>query len=567
MLAPETFQRSKIVCLSLLQVLRVSMFYIFSPTHFIPGIPTENQRHLHVKAYLHSHASDVIPLSALSILHSYEAKNLPAPMKTYAKLISTLFSIKSAVAKGQAWDLFTHMRYVAHPNPDDVLYTMMIRACSSPISASILSEPEHALDLWTEMTVDHQIAPTLGSYNAIILACARSGTKTYVNEAFRIAREMLDAHRDAYGRPMFRPSRKTFCALLEGAKRLGDLERARWILAEMVRNSKESEDMIDEEVMMHIFHAYTSYTPPFTRSLVRIVEDTPSVTKEAVDFSERSTDVALEEQAPMFGPLPPQSRDQVITEAEALFYQIIEESGAETLPLVPRFHHVQLSQRLVNSYLSVHYRHSSLEKARQLFWSLFEEVNVKRSPRSFSEALQRCAFSFKHERQEALRFAGEIMTKWEALEEQASARLIETVYSNHIRLLTLCVFSFSLVLLLIVSRAGKVEEAMNEVRRFVAKYPPSCVQSSASKLAIRGTRTSLVASRPLVRMTSTVDMPDDAVPPILTFGDLELLHHRLMTEGDEKEISYIKFICKTYEGRLRSRRQGSLTAKPEVEKI
>jgi len=82
---------------------------------------------------------------------------------------------------------------------------------------------------------------------------------------------MLDSHRDAHAFPAFRPDRKTFCALLEGAKRIGDLGRE--ILAEMVRgrgvNSKEEDTgkdgqvEIDEEVMMHMFHTYAAYRLPF----------------------------------------------------------------------------------------------------------------------------------------------------------------------------------------------------------------------------------------------------------------------------------------------------------------
>jgi hypothetical protein len=161
------------------------------------------------------------------------------------------------------------MRYVAHPIPDVVLYTLMIRACASPVTTRFSSEPEKALDLWTEMTVDQNITPTVGAYNAIILACARSGTKTYVNEAFRLARQMLDSHRDAHGRSPFRPNKRTFCALLEGAKRIGDLGRARWILAEMVKESDGTnsvEVVIDEEVMVHVFNAYASYNVPTIRT-------------------------------------------------------------------------------------------------------------------------------------------------------------------------------------------------------------------------------------------------------------------------------------------------------------
>jgi len=46
------------------------------------------------------------------------------------------------------------------------------------------------------------------------------------NEALRLASRCW-THRDAHGFPAFRPDVKTFCALLEGAKRIGDLGRAR----------------------------------------------------------------------------------------------------------------------------------------------------------------------------------------------------------------------------------------------------------------------------------------------------------------------------------------------------
>lgn len=152
------------------------------------------------------------------------------------------------------------MRYIAHPEPDIPLYTLMICACTSPISSSHSSDPLWALDLWTEMTINHCLPPSLGAYNTIILACAWSGSKTYVNEAFWLAKQMLDSHRDAHGTSTFRPDQKTFCALLEGAKWLGDLAWARWILAEMVNgHNKDKGDVdgdVNEEVMMHVFHAW-----------------------------------------------------------------------------------------------------------------------------------------------------------------------------------------------------------------------------------------------------------------------------------------------------------------------
>ena len=116
------------------------------------------------------------------------------------------------------------MRYVAHPFPDTYLYTAMIAACASRV---IAPQPARALDLFTKMTVDKCIALTTAAYTAAIYACSCLCEKLYVGEAFRLAREMLDGHRDAYGQPAPVLDRRTFCALLEGAKHVGDLAKVR----------------------------------------------------------------------------------------------------------------------------------------------------------------------------------------------------------------------------------------------------------------------------------------------------------------------------------------------------
>ncbi|KAJ3501788.1 hypothetical protein NLJ89_g9181 [Agrocybe chaxingu] len=385
--------------------------------------PTQLQRHLHVQAHLKAASLDEVPTSALDLLHHYEGQSVPAPMQTYTAVITSLFSRPSSLGRAHAWDLFSHMRYVAHPTPDALLYTLMIRACANPITTRYSSEPEKALDLWTEMTVDQKIQPTVGSYNAIILACARSGTKTYVNEAFRLARQMLDSHRDARGNSPFRPDKKTFCALLEGAKRIGDLGRARWILAEMVRGAREdgvntAEVEIDEEVMMHVFHAYAAYKPPFSRAATVVVKDgssgSSSLSEAKSELEETQTSVQVpdgaptssntslavedEDDRPSFAHIPPQSRAEVIREAKLLFNRILQDrsdaasSATVSLPFAEKkFRNVELTTRLLTSYLSIFYRHASLETSRELFWTLFEEIGVQRSPRTHVEALERCA--------------------------------------------------------------------------------------------------------------------------------------------------------------------------------
>ena len=399
----------------------------------------------------------------MELLHRYEGQNAPAPIQTYTSVITSLFSLTTSLARAQAWDIFAHMRYVAHPNPDVFLYTLMIRACASPVSTRYPSEPEKALDLWTEMTQDQKLTPTVGSYNAIILACAKSGVTTYVNEALRLARQMLDSHRDAHGFPAFRPDCKTFCALLEGAKRIGDLGRARWVLAEMVRgggvSTEEEADAeentrveINEEVMMHMFHAYAAYRPPFHRAATEVLEKQPTPEQQQQPVSQPSSAAIEADDLPSFAHIPPQSHQEVIREVEALFQRIIEDrngtkptaSITSSLPFSDRkFKNVDITTRLITSYMSVYFKHTFLETSREVFWKIFEEHGVLRSLRVYVEALERCAYAKKTERVVCIMFADELWIKWRevelALKDKTSndSRLIERAHAAMIRVLSL----------------------------------------------------------------------------------------------------------------------------------
>ncbi|KAJ7456891.1 hypothetical protein FB451DRAFT_1275158 [Mycena latifolia] len=540
---------------------------------FLTGAPTEPQRHLHVKCHLTATPRDHVPESALAVLHSYEAQGHPAPMKTYTSTIAALYSTHLSIARAQAWDLFAHMRYVAHPAPDVVLYTAMIRACASPVGTARSADPERALDLWTEMTVEHKLTPTVGSYNAVILACAKSGRKMYVNEAFRIAKEMLDAHRDAYGRSAYMPDRQTLCALLEGAKRIGDLARARWILADLVRSDAAEADGVDEEIMMHVFHTYTSYVPPFTRNLAMLVpgreSKTPAAASDAPATQAADQPTVANTPPPTghssrFTRVPPQTSHEVIEEVQALFQRILEDTGkdqsgpahAEDLfPGQTRFQHVKINVRLVNSYLSAHYQHSSLETSAALFWSVFNNVGLVPDARSCVDALERCGRAKRgRDRTIGLQFAERLWAEWQTLEDAGrasarpvDARMVERAHAAYIRVLTL---------------NGQLERAMDHVKAFASCYPPSHLFEYAPKASFRSTRTVLEGARPLVRLMSTTEVPDDSVPPLLMFEDLEILHHRLVAASMTAGIGYIKYLSKAYEWALRGRRDAAMKARP-----
>ena len=281
-----------------------------------------------------------------------------------------------------------------------------------------------------------------------------------------MARQMLDTHRDAHGNSAFRPDRKTFCALLEGAKRIGDLARARWILAEMVNGRSEDEgdvdvDAVDEEVMMHMFHAYAAYRPPFRRAAALLVDQQGSVQASrhtsgselsTMDDQTQTESIATSAATPAFTHIPPQSRSEVIQEVESLFSRILADTGIDS-NLDPdsvsftdkKFKNVLLTSRLLNSYLSVYYKHSSFGTFRELFWRLFDEYRVPRTARTYVEALERCGNARRgQERELALSFAEEIWAKWQVLEDgrqednrPLSGRVIEKAHMAFIRVLTL----------------------------------------------------------------------------------------------------------------------------------
>jgi len=114
-------------------------------------------------------------------------------------------------------------------------------------------------------------------------------------------------------------------------------------------------------------------------------------------------------------------------------------------------------------------------------------------------------------------------------------------------------------------RYDDLDKALDLVRAFVRRYPPPLVRAPPAKLNLRSTRTLLEgSSRPLVRMTSNVELPDDAVPPFLRFMDVEALHHRLIMFDRKQDLGYLKWVCKAYESTLRARRNEAFGARPRM---
>lgn len=357
------------------------------------------------------------------------------------------------------------MRYVAHPVPDARLYASMIRACALAPE----SQAERALDLWTEMCVDNKVPPTRDTYNALILAYARASGNhnsglSHSHEAFRYAREMLEEYRAGAGH--LRPDTQTFSALLESVKRSGDLTRARWILAELVgaytSDPVGAADLApDDQAMAHIFQAYTSYNPTLIRRDVR-TKKSASVFPQAEPLANRpvSSSLKTESKPPVSqedtsARGTPQSHAEIVAEASILFERIYDNSNSP-LPAdeASPFHRVQITSHLLNSYISVHFAHSSLVKSRKVYEDIFSrpvrsynDGTVRKNARTYMLALQRCAktasrnSSSLSKANEALSFARALWDEWQRsnLENDStvSPRSIEAVWRSMIRVLTL----------------------------------------------------------------------------------------------------------------------------------
>lgn len=324
---------------------------------------------------------------ACDILYQHELGYQPLPIAAYHAVITGLIKSPSpnAPRRALAWDMFAHMRYVAHPTPSKGLYASMIAACAKG------SEPdvERASDLFVEMTVDKRIEPTPETYAALISVYAK--TKATAVEAFRMASQMVDIGRDADGIPLLRPNRAIWMSLLEAAKRLGDLQRTHWLLTQMGKEQlalpSRLPPLIDDWAMRHVFHAYSAYRPPFRR------EYAPLKPREVVDeASERST-IAPEEETsvpdkPVSRYILPQTSHDVLQEAETIFSQILAQQQTEVTG-DSIFRGVRVTSHLLSAYLGVHFSHSiSTEQAAAKIFDLHSQLGLNISMETVLKSLQ-----------------------------------------------------------------------------------------------------------------------------------------------------------------------------------
>jgi len=507
------------------------------------------------------------------------------------------------------------MRLTAHPTPTPLIYSTMIRACAN----SRDPQPERARDLWVELldtrTSSGPIQPERTEYDAIIRAL--SSTKSTYLEAFDLLRQMLAKHTEATFVPFdesdterwsrFVPTAETFTALLEGTKRAGDLNRARWVLNEVVRLQgsglgKEWRG-VDEELMSGVFMTYASWKPVVRRTLVRgQKEQAGSHVREGTeteDIQKDDSQASKVQDYPGMTTLGTEPQDlqapsdpshaapltaaDAIREADVLFHQILQDTSSPDSDTRGPFCNVRPSARLVNSYLSVHLAHaSSISAARQVWdetWGSVGERGVRMNGWSMMQVLERCAAGEQgKDREEATEWGKAIWGEYTSFARGAGLDLvIGPTSSGSIRGTKPEVTeAFN------ASRTGtpnlyflglgprQIERTFRSMIRILALSPSTPTTESTSLLStfyetfppasILRTYTPTPHTPFQIRTTDRAGAESD-IPPHLLWSDVDVLHQRLVREGKKGEVGWLKWVCKSYEVALRKRRRWRLKGK------
>ncbi len=93
-------------------------------------------------------------------------------------------------------------------------------------------------------------------------------------------------------------------------------------------------------------------------------------------------------------------------------------------------------------------------------------------------------------------------------------------------------------------RLDNLTESLRILDLFTRRFPSSDI-TTLSPLPIRST----------ILSTSPLRTLEDNVPPHILFPDIEMLHHRLVREGDAQGLAFVKWVCKLYEAALGKRRK------------
>ncbi|KAG8835931.1 hypothetical protein FRC17_000016 [Serendipita sp. 399] len=503
--------------------------------------------------------------SAIRLLHSQEAQGRYPSIAAYRALIIALLHSSgsgNAARSAKAWNIFYHMRYVAHPNPPVQLYADMIQACAQRQEPDTL----RGFDLWTEMTVDKRMIPSVDAYNAVILLAARG--KDTASEAIRLAKQMLEVGRDANGKPALQPNGATYLALLEAYKRLGDIGGSRWALTKLATVGPDGRSEINSWALRHVFNTYSVYQPPFRKVMANIRANPNLLNKTEHENSENelhNTDSHSPQSSR--NQVLPQTSQSVIAEVDALFERVVQAKQPQAdRKIDDLFSHVEDLYAVAESYISAYFRHSPLPQAIAKARVVHDLLAVDWSPSVIRTCLQHCAFDSKGPPSSEIHsFADELWELWnKRLNEMAHlpGRWISTgpatPASRRSRpvatLKPIVISKIWAAYVHLKTRAGDIDAALSLVRNFHQKFPPEAPREHLCPDLPVDSLVSLSGERTLIKVVERATIDDDTVPPVLVFTDVRSLHQALVQAQRAKDIDYLTYLLHAYAGHVRDRR-------------
>ncbi|TIA72525.1 hypothetical protein E3P91_01984 [Wallemia ichthyophaga] len=522
-------------------------------------------------ALVDAHTSRSDLTNAWNMLSSLESRGMIVPQSTYTNLIKGhLLSKQPSKIKERGWNLFVHSRLMAHPTPSISLYNTMITACAEGVEPEI----ERALDLYKEMK-EYSLPLDQTVYASLIHTLAKGHRRGTASEIDRLFNEMLDTG--------IQPTHLIFAALMELAKRTGDVGRARHVFANWMRSGYP----ITSQDVARFFYAYAAAQTPQLNYKKPLNDETEVETSDRVDVDK------TEHYDPhSFTPESiPQFPHELMAESDMIFNRILADKGhslaVDGLILAQKepenhanenfkpFENVNLNSRLVNSYLSIRLNHSKYNPAELIEFvkRLSIKLDVSRNGHNMFMLLE---YIYKHHKEAAHLADGlfeeyveyvesitpVIMEESKVVAQQSSSieaglaqkrkmeddngvdeKTISRTWSTYLNNL---------------ARSNRLSEAVEVLSNFVKKYPPTSVTSNMR---------SLTDSKPTAIKISKEIKPDLA--PHLVFARLRPLHEKLATlvkiedeAGVESKLSvhksakqalgFFSWALKAYDGVYRS---------------
>jgi hypothetical protein len=469
----------------------------------------------------------------------------------------------------------------------------MIRCCG--VSAD--PQPERARDLWIEFTTEGgKVEPRREEYDAIIRALG--STKSDYLEAYDLLRQMLAKHHEATFVPFeeedttarmspWVPTVETFTALLEGTKRAADLDRARWVLSEVVDLARAAAFTgsrlkgPDEELMTNVFMTYASWNPPVTRQSVKIEKKAggeSAVESTTVDEVEEGPSAVVESENQSGSDMPRTSAEALL-EVDLLFERVVHDAraamGGEANVVHYPFASVRITTRLVNSYLAAQLKHANnYADGRAIFdrvWGAFTQIPNGPKPNgwTFLQVMDKCSRGrlSKDDRSVAFAWGKDAWKDYEAwsattlptlLGDTAATkrkrwllglgeRQIERQWTHAIRLFAM---------------EGDIATSLKLLAEFVKLYPSKDLLTTyAPKLRTPGF---------MFNMVDPATVAEPNIPPHLLFKDLDVVHQACVRDEDWAGVKQIKFATTSYLNALKKRRKwrvGGAGVKRELGKI